>query len=199
MEKERRELLIIFYRNPELGKVKTRLAASIGETKALWVYTKLSEHAREITKYLPLTKVVFYTAEVKSGDIWPDELYKKALQAGGDLGERMYNAFSWGFESGYDSICIIGTDCYELTTGIIEDAFSALHTADVVIGPAADGGYYLLGMRTLREDVFRHKQWSTETVFADTIKDLAMDTTSYLQLPMLRDVDTENDLPSALK
>ncbi len=190
---------MIFYRNPQLGRVKTRLAATVGEEKALEIYMSLSIHTREITEDLPFAKSVFYTEEVQSGDLWPDDVYKKTVQAGSDLGERMYNAFVWGFEKGYDAVCIIGTDCYELTAAIIKDGFSALNSADVVIGPAADGGYYLLGMSAARRDVFINKKWSTETVFADTVKDLAADNSSYVQLPVLRDVDSEDDLPAELK
>lgn len=199
MESKGRELLIIFYRNPEPGRVKTRLAATIGNENALQVYVDLCYHARQITETLGVSKIVFYSEDIQSNDLWPAEIYKKRLQQGTDLGARMHNAFSWGFEHGYDSICIIGTDCYELTGEIVADAFSALRSSDVVIGPAVDGGYYLVGMRTLRSNLFTGKQWSTETVFADTVKDLTSDGASYIELPRLRDVDVEADIPSEIR
>jgi len=190
---------MIFYRNPVPGKVKTRLAATMGEERALEIYMTLSAHTREITKKLPVAKSVFYSEEVQSDDMWPADIYDKSVQNDGDLGQRMYDAFSWAFRNKYDAVCIIGTDCYELTDDIISKAFSALRSADVVIGPAMDGGYYLLGMRTLRRDLFFHKQWSTDTVFADTMRDLSLDNAAVVQLPVLRDIDDEHDLPPALK
>lgn len=199
MESKGRELLIIFYRNPEPGRVKTRLAATIGNEDALKVYMDLSYHARKITETLDVAKVVFYAENIPSNDIWPPEVYRKRLQQGTDLGERMRNAFAWGLENGYDAICIIGTDCYELTGKIIEDAFCALRSSDVVIGPAVDGGYYLLGMRMLRNNLFTGKQWGTETVFTDTVKDLISDGATYRVLPRLRDVDVEADIPSEIR
>lgn len=199
METKGRELLIIFYRNPQPGRVKTRLAATIGDEDALHVYLELCHHARRITERLDVPKIVFYTENVLSNDIWPDDIYQKRLQSGADLGARMHNAFEWGFNNGYDSICIIGTDCYELTVEIVGDAFSALRSCDVVIGPAVDGGYYLLGMRRLQSNLFEGKQWSTDSVFADTVSDLVAEGLSYVKLPVLRDVDVEADVPLELR
>lgn len=198
METKGRELLIIFYRNPEAGRVKTRLAATIGNEDALRVYLELCKHARQITENVAVSKVIFYTEQIQSNDIWPDDLYQKELQSGSDLGARMHNSFEWGFNNGFDSICIIGTDCLELSSEIIKDAFTALRSNDVVIGPAVDGGYYLLGMRRLHSNFFTGKRWSTETVFADTVKDLISEGATYVQLPRLRDVDVEADIPPEL-
>ena len=198
MESKGGELLIIFYRNPQIGRVKTRLAATIGNEDALRVYRELCLHTKQITERLDVSKMVFYSDAVETNDIWP-EIYEKELQTGTDLGARMHNAFSAAFNSGYSSICIIGTDCYELTSTIVEDAFSALRNADAVIGPAVDGGYYLLGMRRLCPNVFKGKQWSTETVFVDTVNDLISEGASYMELPRLRDVDVEADIPPELR
>lgn len=190
-------LLIIFYRNPRLGEVKTRLASTVGKEKALAVYKKLAAHTKEITTALNFEKIVFYSDSVDLMDMWPNATYLKTLQNGDDLGQRMRNALAAGFESGYDAICIIGTDCFQLTPAIIEQAFITLHKTDAVIGPAVDGGYYLLGMRSLHEELFRDKNWSTETVCRDTIQDFEALKLSYMKLPVLRDVDTEDDLPEA--
>ena len=193
------KLLIIFYRNQKIGAVKTRLAATIGDEKALRIYGELCEHTRAITETLPVTKVVFYSNEVKTGDVWPDNAYQKALQKGQDLGERMHNAFATGFASGYDSICIIGTDCYGLTASVIEDAFNVLRATDAVIGPAEDGGYYLLGLRKLHPELFVKKNWSTSSVFKDTLENFESRGITYGMLPLLRDVDVEDDLPAELR
>lgn len=199
MERRTREHLIIFYRNQKIGAVKTRLAATIGDEKALRIYTELCEHTRAITEKLPVSKVVFYSNEVKTQDIWPDNAYQKALQHGDDLGERMRNAFAAAFASGYGSVCIIGTDCYELTASVIEEAFNALRSNDAVIGPAKDGGYYLLGLRKLYPELFLNKEWSTRSVFKDTLENFESAGISYGTLPLLRDVDVEDDLPAKLR
>lgn len=199
MDKTEKSLLVIFYRNPEPGKVKTRLAATVGNQKALAVFRKLALHTKEVTEKLQMDKIVFYSDSIDLMDIWPNATYLKALQHGEDLGEKMENALAAGFETGYSAVCIVGTDCYELTSEIIIRAFEALKSADAVIGPARDGGYYLLGMNQLCPEVFRNKPWSTETVFRETIRDLDLLRLKYVILPVLRDVDTEGDLPEDLK
>lgn len=192
-------LLIIFYRNPELGKVKTRLAATLGDAKALAIYLYLSAHTRTITENLPVDKVVFYSHYVDTEDNWNNDLYQKQIQSGIGLGERMSQAFRNGFKSGYDSICIIGTDCFELTAGMVEEAFSKLQSYDTVIGPANDGGYYLLGMNTPYSEFFKNKLWSTNSVYEATIHDFKALELKYYELPILTDVDEEKDLPEELK
>ena len=199
MHQPTRSLLIIFYRNPKIGKVKTRLAATVGNEKALDVFRKLSLHTKTITENLPYDKIVFYTDSIDLMDMWPNGTYLKALQQGEDLGERMNNAFAGGFQSGYDSICIIGTDCYDLTEAIIREAFDALEKSDAVIGPARDGGYYLLGMKQPCPDVFTNKQWSTNTVFQDTVRVFQLLHLQFTELKVLSDVDTEDDLPESLR
>lgn len=198
MEQRKKSLLIIFYRNPQAGKVKTRIAATMGAEKALEIFIKLSMHVKNITENIPIDKIVFYSDVIERGDLWPDATYLKALQHGKDLGIRMKNAFDEGFNSGYHSICIIGTDCFELTEQVISRSFEALLSADVVIGPARDGGYYLLGMKKLYPGLFENKPWSTATVFRKTIEDLDLLGLKYTLLPVLRDVDTEGDVPEDL-
>lgn len=199
MDKTPGPLLIIFFRNPIPGKVKTRLAATVGNQRALEIYHALSQHTSTITQYLPVARMVYYTDAIEQGDVWPDNLFKKSLQQGKDLGERMENAFNRGFDSGYAPICIIGTDCWELTGQTILEAFHALQTFDAVVGPARDGGYYLLGMNAPAKEVFRNKRWSTDTVLQETLLDFESLRLKYVKLPELSDVDTESDLPEELK
>jgi uncharacterized protein len=184
--------LIIFVRNPVLGKVKTRLAATIGNEKTLMLYKHLLQHTQAITANLPVTKFVFYADYINEDDLWNG--FEKRLQHGDDLGERMKNAFAELFDAGFKNICIIGSDCYELSSNILADAFEKLHTTAVVAGPVSDGGYYILGMNKPVPDFFMNKEWSTDTVFADTLKDAAALNLNLYQLPMLNDIDTEADL-----
>lgn len=185
--------LIIFIRNPELGKVKTRLAATIGNNKALKIYEELLRHTREITQNLPVQKLLFYADYINNNDSWPTENYRKILQNEGDLGVKMQAAFKTAFSLA-NRVIIVGSDCYELTEGMLENAFNELKTHDAVIGPAEDGGYYLLGFSRPNDTVFQNKNWSTDSVFDATIQDLKYKNFSYSVLPVLKDVDEEKDL-----
>lgn len=184
--------LIIFARNPVLGKVKTRLAAGIGEAKALQVYEHLLQHTQSIVKDIPVTKFVYYADEINEDDIWNG--FEKRIQHGNNLGERMQNAFEELFKAGFSKVCIIGSDCFELTTDIINNTFACLDESDVVIGPVMDGGYYLLGSGKFVPQFFINKAWSTSSVFSDTLKDAATLNLSITQLPVLNDIDNEKDL-----
>lgn len=194
-----KEALILFVRQPELGKVKTRLAKDIGEEKALGVYKQLLQHTHDITYALSCDKFVYYAESIASCDIWEDNSYFKKIQSGRDLGERMQNAFSSLFDTGYKKVVIIGSDCPGITSEIISEAFDALDSTKAVLGPAADGGYYLLGMHKMINDVFINKLWSTDSVFADTVSDLKRKEISYHCLSVLQDVDTITDLDQLRK
>ncbi|WP_299183094.1 TIGR04282 family arsenosugar biosynthesis glycosyltransferase [uncultured Aquimarina sp.] len=187
-----KNLLMIFTRNPELGKCKTRLAATIGNQAALEVYELLLDHTVTITKNLSVTKEVHYSTRIGQNDIWDPTVYNKKQQEGKDLGVRMYNAFRNGFESGYTNIIIIGSDMYDLSEQDIENAFEALKNNEYVIGPAEDGGYYLFGMKSLNSKVFQNKSWGTNTVLQNTLKDIQQ--TNVKLLEERNDVDYYEDI-----
>ena len=184
--------LIIFTRNPELGKVKTRLAKKIGDLAALKVYLKLLEHTLHITRPLKVDKFVFYSEQIQENDHWDAVTYFKELQNGVDLGERMNHAFELLFSRGYRQIVIVGSDIFELTTNDIQEAFSHLDTTNFVVGPALDGGYYLLGMNALKKKLFKNKKWGTKTVLKETLKNLEQD--QVVLLATKNDIDTYDDL-----
>ena len=186
-------LLIIFAKNPEMGTVKTRLAKSIGEENALKVYLKLLEHTHRVADKVNASKKVYFN-KVSKIDILDYYKFQKELQRGGDLGEKMRNAFLENYD--FEKIVLIGSDCLEINEDIIEDAFIALEDNDCVIGPANDGGYYLIGSRGDRLlPIFKDKEWSTENVLLDTILDLKKHKLSYHLLEELTDIDEEKDLP----
>ncbi len=191
---DRKQLLLIFVRNPVLGKVKTRLAKDVGAANALRIYRRLLAHTREVTGNLTCAKHVYYSEFIPETDQWDDRLYTRQLQRGQGLGERMANAFRAGFAAGYGSVVVIGSDCRELTAGIVETAFDRLQQYDVVIGPALDGGYYLLGMKELHKDIFENKVWGTAGVMRATLADVARLGLSCSRLPALNDIDTVDDL-----
>jgi rSAM/selenodomain-associated transferase 1 len=192
-------LLIIFYRNPVPGKVKTRLAASMGNARAFAIYLLLADYTRRVAESFPVHKVVFYSDFIDTKDAWSANVFQKQLQDGTDLGERMENAFQHGFAKGYKSVCIVGTDCLELSAEILHQGFRKLLTHDVVIGPAEDGGYYLLGMNRMHTILFKNKKWSSSSVCEETLHDTRLLGLSIWQLPRLKDVDEEKDLPEHFK
>ncbi|WP_299250753.1 TIGR04282 family arsenosugar biosynthesis glycosyltransferase [uncultured Lacinutrix sp.] len=186
-----KNLIITFTRNPELGKVKSRLAKGIGEASALEVYKFLLEHTKNVLSKLDCDRAIYYSVKIREDDIWDSETFSKHQQFGDDLGARMQNAFENGFKKGYDKIIIVGSDLYDLNTEIINQAFKQLDTNDNVIGPAEDGGYYLLGMKTLNPAVFDIENWGTETVYKQTVSKL---TSSLYVLKTLNDIDYVEDL-----
>ncbi len=187
-----KNLLIIFTRNPELGKCKTRLAATIGDQAALNIYKFLLEHTATITKNLNVSKEVHYSIKVRKDDVWDSTIYSKKQQIGEDLGQRMENAFKQGFANGYQNIIIIGSDIYDLTLADIETAFTSLQSYEYVIGPAEDGGYYLFGMKSVNSQVFKNKTWGTNTVLKDTLNDLQKNNIKLLE--ERNDVDVYDDI-----
>ncbi len=186
--------LILFVRNPEPGKVKTRLAKSIGAEKALTVYKMLLEHTLQITFRLNCRKFVYYADRIEEHDLWSHPGYTKRLQFGYDLGERMGNAFQALYEQGFKKVLIIGSDCYQLQTNILEEAIQSLNQHHSVIGPTFDGGYYLLGMTGFIPEPFLAKEWSTGTVFSETVKNFNDLGLNFKVLGQLHDVDEAADL-----
>ncbi|MBN4081688.1 TIGR04282 family arsenosugar biosynthesis glycosyltransferase [bacterium AH-315-C07] len=187
-----KDLLLIFVKKPELGKVKTRLAESIGDMNALVIYKKLLLHTRYTVSKLKADKVIFYSESIQADDLWND-IGTKEGQIGINLGSKMENAFKSGFNKDYDRLVIIGSDCHEINHSIIDNAFEKLNSCDVVIGPSNDGGYYLLGMNKLHP-LFSNKQWSHPTVLESTIKDCESQKLNVEMLQSLNDIDHLDDL-----
>jgi rSAM/selenodomain-associated transferase 1 len=196
---ESKEALIIFLKYPELGRAKTRLAASIGNEKALKVYIELLNHNNLITKNLNLIKFLYYDKVSEKKLNWKEGNYTHAYQIESDLGGRMAQAFEDTFAKGFKHVVIIGSDCYDLSKDIIEEAFKALQNHEVVLGPAKDGGYYLIGLSKMNKQLFTEIEWSTEQVFKTTIQKCKATHLSYHLLETLSDIDTVEDLNPYLK
>lgn len=195
-----KDLILVFVRNPELGKVKTRLSKTIGDRDALKIYTILLNHTESVINSNSADKVVYYSEEIQQNDLWSETLYQKKLQKGPDLGARMQHAFETAFKDLYEKVVIVGSDLYDLNPTHIEDALKALETHDLVLGPSLDGGYYLLGMKELHSAVFKNKLWGTDSVLESTLKDLQPQNVKLLDA--LNDIDTFEDLkahPELLK
>ena len=186
-------LLLIFVRNPELGKVKSRLAKSVGPKSALDIYNFLLNHTKKVTEHVNADKQIWYSNFIDHDDLWDESVYKKHIQKNhDDLGVRMQYAFEQGFQQGYKNIIIIGSDMYDIATAEINTSFEKLKNRDAIIGPAEDGGYYLLGLTQMITPLFKNKNWGTETVFKDSLIDLK----NYIleQLETKNDVDYVEDI-----
>ncbi len=197
------EHLLIFAREPVLGRVKTRLAADIGPEAALATYRELlaitaaAVQAAQVpaTVWLAEAPAAMALSTPTSADRleWPG-LPWRVQPAAGSLGERMAHAFAEAFAAGAGRVVVIGTDCPGLTADLLRLAFEQLATHDLVVGPAADGGYYLLGMNKLHPSLFANKQWSTDSVLPATLADAEDLGLLVAQLPTLTDIDSASDL-----
>ena len=187
-----KSILIIFTRNPILGKVKTRLAKAVGKKTALDIYLFLLQKTKEVTQNIHCDKVIFYSQEVLENDLWDTTTYKKELQVGRHLGAKMNHAFETCFKDKYHKVVLIGSDLYDLEASHIKEAFEKLEKKDVVIGPATDGGYYLIGLKKTYPEIFQNKNWGTSSVRKDTLKNL--EKVDVHLLPMLNDVDVIEDI-----
>jgi len=190
-------LLLVFTRNATLGKVKTRLAASIGDADALSVHMALMQQTIEKVVQCDCDKVIYYSESIDPHDLFSKNGFRQEVQSGTDLGSRMKNAFTAEFSHFYTSIVIIGTDCPDIDETCISHAFKQLETKDVVLGPAHDGGYYLLGLSAMYSALFEGIAWSTSSVLTETIQLAEHLSLSISFTSEKRDIDTFEDLKSS--
>lgn len=185
------EAIIVFQKNPQPGKVKTRLAAGLGEEAAYKIYLLLLERTFKELATFDSAVIVYYSDFLPETNSFTGRLER--IQRGQDLGERMKNAFEETFSMGYEKVVIIGTDCPELTSSHLIKAFQKLDKSELVIGPAADGGYYLLGMKTYCANLFHQIEWSTSKVLNQTLQKASDCGLSVSFLPILHDIDKKED------
>lgn len=212
--------LLFFVRYPLAGQTKTRLIPAIGAIAAANLQRQMAEYILQRLQGLPTEpfwqkegdrnsswhlQVCFTGSSLAKMRDWLGEDLGYRQQSSGDLGERLWNGFRWGFEEGCDRIIAIGADCPSLTTHHIQQAFEQLLYQDVVLGPARDGGYYLIGLSHPhsrpfcqsfldRQALFQNIDWSTSRVFQQTRVKACQMGFSVAQLEMLADVDRPQDL-----
>jgi len=195
-----REKVIVFTRYPEPGKAKTRLIPSLGPEGAAKLQREMTEHVLVRVRQLKSYRPVMIEVRHEGGDeslmrewLGPDLSYNP--QGPGDLGERMAHAFREAFQTGMDRVVLTGTDCPGITGGLLQEAFESLMDTDVVLGPANDGGYYLIGLRQNVPRLFVEIPWGTEEVLQRTrwvVDGLRL---SLRLLRVLDDIDRPEDLP----
>ena len=190
--------LIVFAREPLPGKVKTRLAASLGDDLATRVYEGMLQDVLQTTRQLDGVETVVFWASPEESLLMLAQRYRctSRVQHQGDLGERMQSAFEAMFTDGYDACCIIGSDTPDLPLAYLVEAYRLLEMrhADVVFGPSRDGGYYLLGLHQVSAPLFTNITWSSSHVLEQSQAAAQKAGLSTALLPEWQDIDTINDL-----
>ncbi len=187
-----RGVVVIMAKRPALGKVKTRLAASVGDEMALELYQQMLSKTFHTVLNLGKKVVVMATGEGNM-TVPPSFIQQEQIQA--DLGAKMMH----GFQSA-QALCpgepavMVGTDCFDLSASELAEAFDVLTSHQLVFGPSEDGGYYLIGMNTPQSDVFEDIEWSTPSVMEETRKRMRSSNLSWGEVKTLNDIDTLEDL-----
>jgi rSAM/selenodomain-associated transferase 1 len=186
--------LVVFTRAPRPGSVKTRLAEAIGAEAACGAYRQLVEALLANLTALPGVELRFTPADASAEvNPWLRADWSAVPQSEGDLGQRLHAAFAAHFLADAQRVIIIGSDCPDVTAADIEDAWLALEGHDVVLGPALDGGYWLIGLRAASPELFADMPWSTDRVFGETMHRARERNMRVAVLHELSDVDTPAD------
>lgn len=194
--------LLLFAKSPIKGHVKTRLAAETCGDFEVELYKYFVEDMISLIENIGVSfKLYFYPANMKSTFLeWLGEQHCYRSQTGDNLGERLRNAFDNAFEEGFSNVVAIGSDSPDLPVHFLIESFEALAAHDAVIGPANDGGYYLIGFSKEKfiPEAFDNISWSTDSVFEQTVSILKRHGRKVYLLPLWHDVDTIADLKSLL-
>lgn len=195
-----RNVLVVFSRLPIPGKAKTRLIPQLGKEEAAEVHRELAEFTFQLTDRFKSNfdvevKISRHGGTREDFQNWLGEQSSYLEQCDGDLGDKMSHTFQTAFDNGALKVVIIGTDCPELKAETLKDAFSKLATNDLVLGPAKDGGYYLIGLSSFHRELFQNIPWGGKEVFTITLQ--IADKLKLLRklLPLLNDIDRPEDLP----
>lgn len=192
------EQIIVFTRYPEPGKTKTRLIPALGAEGAAELQQQMTEHTlrqiRQIERPSLSVNVRYTGGNLALMRSWLGSSWHYTPQGEGDLGDRLERAFAAAFDAGIDWAIAIGIDCPGLDARRLTQALQGLRSHDIVLGPAADGGYYLIGMRQFRPELFQTIAWSTAVVFQQTLEVVQRSQQSVLILDELADVDRPEDL-----
>lgn len=189
--------LVILLRYPEKGKVKSRIASVVGEDEALRIYTDLVTITLENTSHLHIPVYLMYDGRMPGLE---EQLrpFHYSRQPEGTLGQKILAAFRLGFNQ-HTKVIVIGSDCPDLDSTLIQEAFTQLSKTDVVIGPAEDGGYYLIGCKKMNPGLFSQISWGSDQVLKETVDLCHEGHLHYTLLPVLQDIDTVEDWDGYIK
>ena len=189
-----REQLIVFVKAPRPGTVKTRIAQTAGAERACAIYQEMVATVLQRVASLRGTQLRFSPDDAADAiKRWLRSDWIIAPQGAGDLGERLQRAFAESFAAGAERVVIIGSDCPEVKSGDIRTAWKELKSHDAVIGPAIDGGYWLIGLRASQPELFHAIEWSSDQVLAQTLTQAKSIDLRVQLLRILSDIDTEED------
>jgi len=192
--------VLVFIKEPRPGTVKTRLAAAVGDREAARLYEEWTTSILEGLQSLRATATLigYYAGDVDAvRNKWGSFVDQWLKQCDGDLGDRLQFGFSTALERG-PSIAV-GTDCLDVDAAVVSDAFGVLNETDAVIGPASDGGYYLIGLRRAASEVFSGIEWSSPRTFAQQRDALIRAGMTFVELPVGHDIDTIDDWRADLR
>ncbi|MDY6898898.1 MAG: TIGR04282 family arsenosugar biosynthesis glycosyltransferase [Cyanobacteriota bacterium] len=192
--------LIIFTRYPQPGKTKTRLIPALGVEGAANLQRQMTEFTLSKVKKFQESAAISFEIRFAGGDLqlmqnWLGTELNYLLQGEGDLGKRMKNSFLSSFNQGAKEVVIIGIDCPEVNTEVLAQAFEKIQNCDLLLGPAVDGGYYLIGLKRAIGELFINIDWGTSKVLQQTVDIAQQLNLSVGYLPTLADVDRPEDLP----
>lgn len=199
MTSSHKNRLVLFTRYPEAGKTKTRLIPYLGAEKAADLQRRMTEHLVSVTRPLRVKgnlsmEIHFSGGSLRQMQNWLGAELVYQVQPSGDLGDRLRCTFEQGFQIGLERIVVIGSDCPEINSHHLEQAFHQLQYHDVVLGPAQDGGYYLVGLSRVCAELFQGIAWGTGHVFMQTIAIANRLGLSLAKLETLCDVDRPEDI-----
>jgi uncharacterized protein len=191
--------LIIFTRFPKTGQSKTRLIPALGAEGAAQLQRRLTHNALREAEACARTsrtdlEIQFEGADERAMSHWLGDRFSFCHQAGADLGRRMCAAFDKAFKEGCQSVVLLGADCPDLNVSILSQALAALREYPVVLGPATDGGYYLVGLRQPLPELFSGPVWGSDSVLADSLVIIKKAGLAHSLLEPLSDIDRPEDL-----
>jgi len=191
--------LIVFTRYPKPGETKTRMIPELGPNGAARLQRCLTEHTLKWVSKLKARKGVSVQIQYDGAKLslfteWLGGDWSYRPQVDGDLGRRMSKAFQSAFDEGFERVIIVGIDCPGITAQLVLKAFEALNENDIVLGPANDGGYYMIGMSRMQPSVFDGPDWGTSGVFAETLRIAGNNGMSVHILEYLDDIDRPEDI-----
>ena len=188
-----KDALIILVHDSVPYDIKSGKDDIITDNESIGMRKQLFMHTHRITVDINADKFLFIKESSSDDDIWIKGDYIKRLQRGRGLGEKMTNAFETVFSLGYSKVIMIGSDSIEIEIDHLKHAFNYLDNYDIVIGPAQEGGYYLIGMKKMHSVLFRYKAWNTPILLQQTLGDIAKLRLTYHLQQVLSDVEDEKE------